>query len=151
MLGEQAARRASPNVLGEHARSCARRWLASVLGEHAPSKIARRAESSMSKGSFGSPSDDNQLLTQQFWCWTNSIHGIAPAILNEYNALAVKHQTTKTTTMKGKMINDGDADASATKITGKGGNDTKSLEKKAKMPQKLWEKAMMIQKLFKKV
>uniref|UniRef100_A0A915IYA3 Uncharacterized protein n=1 Tax=Romanomermis culicivorax TaxID=13658 RepID=A0A915IYA3_ROMCU len=44
MLGEQAARRASPNMPGEHASSCARRYLPSVLGEHARSKIDRRAE-----------------------------------------------------------------------------------------------------------
>uniref|UniRef100_A0A915L701 Uncharacterized protein n=1 Tax=Romanomermis culicivorax TaxID=13658 RepID=A0A915L701_ROMCU len=81
--------------------------------------------------------------SEQFWHWTNSMHETAPVFSNKYNALAIKHQTT-TRMMKHKMINDGDTDALATKIAGKGDDGTKIvLEKKAKMPQKSWGKAMM--------
>uniref|UniRef100_A0A915JTU3 Uncharacterized protein n=1 Tax=Romanomermis culicivorax TaxID=13658 RepID=A0A915JTU3_ROMCU len=59
---------------------------------------------------------------KQFWHWTDLIHEMAPAISNEYNALAIKHQTTM---MKCKMIDDDDRTINKTiKIIGQGGNAT---------------------------
>uniref|UniRef100_A0A915INW1 Uncharacterized protein n=1 Tax=Romanomermis culicivorax TaxID=13658 RepID=A0A915INW1_ROMCU len=70
---------------------------------------------------------------RQFWLWTSTIHEISPVISNEYNALAVKHQTT----IKHKTNDNDDADVSATKIAGKDVADTKIVGKKGNDAMKI--------------
>uniref|UniRef100_A0A915L563 Uncharacterized protein n=1 Tax=Romanomermis culicivorax TaxID=13658 RepID=A0A915L563_ROMCU len=71
----------------------------------------------------------------QFWHCTSRIHEIAPAISNEYNALAVKHQTM----MKCKTRDNDDADVPATKIAGKGDDCTKIIGEEAHDATKIIE------------
>uniref|UniRef100_A0A915KG18 Uncharacterized protein n=1 Tax=Romanomermis culicivorax TaxID=13658 RepID=A0A915KG18_ROMCU len=57
----------------------------------------------------------------QFWRLTNTIHEIAPVISKEYNALAVKHQST----VKCKTTDNDDTTVSATKIAEEDDSATK--------------------------
>uniref|UniRef100_A0A915J7S7 Uncharacterized protein n=1 Tax=Romanomermis culicivorax TaxID=13658 RepID=A0A915J7S7_ROMCU len=77
---------------------------------------------------------NNGLFYDNFVVGPILIHEIAPVILNEYNALTIKHQTTAMTC---KMIDDDDdttinnttkivgEGCDATKIVGEGGDTTK--------------------------